>query len=511
MNGILPPIALEIIVLCLGIFLLLAESFAKDGDKSWLARTGIFVLAVVFAWTFFTTGNPPGEPGSGFWNFYSADAIAMFFKRIALLTTIIVLVMSIEYRPVLAKYIPGATAGDSGIGEFFCLPVLTCAGLMFMASAVDFLLIFVALELVTISFYILVAYMRRSSASLEAGVKYLILGALSTGFLVYGITWIFGITGETNLAKITAILPGLFAEGGRLHGSESALLFGIMLVLIALGFKIAAAPFQLWVPDVYQGAPTPITAFLSVGSKAAGFLVLIRVLEPFLAVPAVREKVLAVLAILAVATLLYGNLAAMPQDNLKRMLAYSSIGHAGYLLVAVASVSNQATAETFGNAGTAIAFYLAGYLLMTLLSFLVMIVVANHSRGDDILHFNGLGKRSPFLAFGMLMAMLSLAGVPLTAGFWGKFLIFATAVKQHQFVLVGVGIVTVAAGFYFYLRVVAAMYWNEPTDDRPIQMRLLTRVSIGALTLLIFAVGIFPDTVLSTLRPALAVARTAFR
>ena len=264
MNAILPPIALEIIVLVLGLFLLLAESFSKEGDKSWLARTGIFVLAIVFGWTFFTTGNPPGEPGLGFWNFYSADAIAMFFKRLALLTTIVVLVMGVEYRSVLAKYIPGS-AGDSGIGEFFCLPVLTCAGLMFMASAVDFLLIFVALELVTISFYILVAYMRRSSASLEAGVKYLILGALSTGFLVYGITWIFGITGETNLAKITAVLPGLFAEGGRLHGAESALLFGIMLVLIALGFKIAAAPFQLWVPDVYQGAPTPVTAFLSGG------------------------------------------------------------------------------------------------------------------------------------------------------------------------------------------------------------------------------------------------------
>ena len=506
--AILPPIALEIIVLVLGLFLLLAESFSKDGDKSWLARTGIFVLAVVFAWTFFTTGNPPGAPGPGFWNFYSADAIAMFFKRIALLTTIVVLVMGIEYRGVLAKFIPGST-GDSGIGEFFCLPVLTCAGLMFMASAVDFLLIFVSLELVTISFYILVAYMRRSSASLEAGVKYLILGALSTGFLVYGITWIFGITGETNLAKITAVLPGLFAEGGRMHGSESALLFGIMLVLIALGFKIAAAPFQLWVPDVYQGAPTPVTAFLSVGSKAAGFLVLIRVLEPFLAVPAVRDKVLAVLAILAVATLLYGNLAAMPQDNLKRMLAYSSIGHAGYLLVAVACVKE--TTGTFGSSGPAIAFYLAGYLLMTLLSFLVMIVVANHSRGDDILHFNGLGKRSPFLAFGMLTAMLSLAGIPFTAGFIGKFLIFAAAVREQRFLLIGVGIITVAAGFYFYLRVVAAMYWQEPNDDTPITMRPLTRIAISVLTLLIFLAGIFPGPILSTISSPAAAAHTAKR
>ncbi len=491
MTAVLSPITLEIVVLVLGLFLVLAESFSKNPDKSWLARIAIYILGIVFFWSFFTTGNPPGVPTPGFGNFYSADPIALFFKRIALLTTIIVLVMAIEYRPILRKYIPGSV-GDSGIGEFFCLPVFTCAGLMFMASAVDFLLIFVSLELVTISFYILVAYMRRSTASLEAGVKYLILGALSTGFLVYGITWIFGLTGETNLALISATLH-------TAEGIQVPLLFAISLVFVAIGFKIAAAPFQLWVPDVYQGAPTPITAFLSVGSKAAGFLILLRVLEPFIANDGVRVKVFAVLGLLAGASLIYGNLAAMPQDNLKRMLAYSSIGHAGYLLVAVASFNAAATG--LGNATTAIAFYLAGYLLMTLLSFLVMIVVANHSRGDDILHFNGLAKRSPFLAFGMLTAMLSLAGVPFTAGFVGKFLVFAAAIKEHHFTLVAIGVITVGAGFYYYIRVVAAMYWQEPNDDTPIQMRALTKFTIGALTFGIFAAGIFPKPILSQLQP----------
>lgn len=508
MTPALHPLTLEIIVVVLGLLLLLAESFSKNEDKSWLAKLSIAVLGVVFAWTFFTAPNPHPIPPGTLWNFYSADAIAMFFKRLALLTTMIVLVMGIEYRSVLRKFIPG-DHGDAGIGEFFCLPVLTCAGLMFMASAVDFLLIFVSLELVTISFYILVAYMRRSTASLEAGVKYLILGALSTGFLVYGITWIFGLTGETNLAAITAKLQVA-------QGLDTPLLFGIFLVLVALGFKIAAVPFQLWVPDVYQGAPTPITAFLSVGSKAAGFLVLIRVLEPFLAYEPIRLKVLTVLGFMAGATLLYGNLAAMPQDNLKRMLAYSSIGHAGYLLVAVASVIDKnphapLSIHSFGAAGPAIAFYLAGYLLMTLLSFLVMIVVANHSRGDDILHFNGLGKRSPFLAFAMLTAMLSLAGIPFTAGFIGKFMVFAAAVKVHNFVLVGIGIVTVAAGFYFYLRVVAAMYWQEPSDDTPIRFGGLARGTVALLVLLIFAAGIFPNPILKMIegRPAPAAIRTA--
>jgi NADH-quinone oxidoreductase subunit N len=257
---------------------------------------------------------------------------------------------------------------------------------------------------------------------------------------------------------------------------------------------------------VYQGAPTPVTAFLSVGSKAAGFIVLIRVLEPFVAAPQLSPRIIAVIVILAGLSLIYGNLAAMPQENLKRLLAYSSIAHAGYLLVAVASIGPAST--SFGSSGVAVAFYLAGYLLMTLLSFLVMIVVANHSRGDDILHFNGLAKRSPFLAFGMLVAMLSLAGVPFTAGFIGKFLVFAAAVQQEQFVLVGLGIITVAAGFYYYLRVVAAMYWQQPNDATVISLTPLTRLTVGALAFGILFFGIFPQPILNMLREPPPVAST---
>ena len=428
------------------------------------------------------------HPGANYLNFYRADPLAIFFKRFALLTTIIVLIMSLEYRDVVRRFIYG-TQNQAGLGEFYALPVFTCAGLMWMASAVDFTLIFVSLELVTISFYILVSYMRRSPGSLEAGVKYLILGALSTGFLVYGITWIFGVTGETNLDKIAAKLPSLL-------NAEAPLLFGMMLVLVGLGFKIAAAPFQIWVPDVYQGAPTPITAYLSVGSKAAGFIVLIRVVETFAAAPVIGAKVLAALSLLAGLTLIYGNLAAMPQGNLKRLLAYSSIAHAGYLLLAVVSIRAP-------HSGEAIAFYLAGYLLMTLLSFLVIIVVANATGGDDIAHFRGLGKRAPGLAFALLIAMLSLAGVPLTAGFFGKFFVFAAALEQGHTVLVAIGVVTVGAGFYYYLKVVRAMYWLEPNTDAGGEARILvapmTRLAIGALTALIFILGVYPQPVLDML------------
>src|SRR5436190_14709182 len=201
MSAPLTPITLEIAVLLLGFFLLFAEAFKKPGDKTWMAHLSIYILSIIFAFTFFTKGNAGVELDHAF---YTADATALFFKRIALLTTIVMLVMSIEFKGVLAKFIPQGAPG-AGIGEFYALPVFTCAGLMFMASAIDFLLIFVSLELVTVSFYVLVGFTRRNPASLEAAVKYLVLSAVARGFLVYGITWIFGATGETNLQKITTV------------------------------------------------------------------------------------------------------------------------------------------------------------------------------------------------------------------------------------------------------------------------------------------------------------------
>src|SRR6266480_858412 len=386
---------LEVAVVVLGTIILLVESFTSQLDRRFLGYAVLCGLGVIFLATFFVA--PQSSTASApLWNFYSADAISLFFKRIALATTAGVLVMMLDFAPSVLVGVPAATP-QSGLGEFFTLPLFTCAGLMWMASAIDFVMIFVSLELVTISFYVLVAFMRRNPATLEAGVKYLILSALSTGFLVYGITWIFGVTGETNLSRVSAMLADSAIESGPA-------LFGMVLVLVALGFKIAAVPFQMWVPDVYQGAPTPVTAFLSVGSKAAGFVVLLRVLRPFLMLPQMQQ----LLVLIAIFTLIYGNLAALPQGNLKRLLAYSSIAHAGYLLIGVACFD-----------GGAVIFYLAAYLPMTLLSFAVLVVVSQQT-GDRISDFDGLGKRSPFLAFAMLIGMVSLAGVPFTAGFLGK-------------------------------------------------------------------------------------------
>jgi len=382
----------------------------------------------------------------------------------------------IDYAPVVRSS-AGATA-QPGLGEFFALPIFTCAGLMYIVSAIDFVMIFVSIELVTISFYVLVSFTRRNPTTLEAGVKYLVLSALSTAFLVYGITWIFGVTGETNLQRITTALANPEIERG-------GALFGAVLVLVGLGFKIAAVPFHIWVPDVYQGAPTPVTAYLSVGSKAAGFVVLVRVLRPFMMLPQMQR----LLVVIALLTVIYGNLAALPQSNLKRLLAYSSIAHAGYLLIGVACL-----------AGPAVTFYLVAYLLMTLLSFAVLIIVAQRT-GEQISDFDGLAKRSPFLAFAMLMAMVSLAGVPFTAGFFGKFFIFYAAIAQHQTVLVIAGVVTVACGFYYYLKVVRAMYWEAPSSTEKIPVNALSCATISALMVATIWLGIYPWPILDAVKP----------
>lgn len=472
----IPASHLEIDVLVLGMIILMLEAFASKTDKRVFAFAGIIGLTAGIHRHIFLAPAPESVNATGFWSFYTADPLSIFFKRFSLLTTIFVLIMMIDYAPVVRDSFPGS-ATQTGLGEFFAIPIFTCAGLMYLVSAIDFIFIFVALELVTISFYVLVSFTRKNPATLEAGVKYLVLSALSTGFLVYGITWIFGVTGETNLERIALAL-------GKPEIEQGAALFGMVLVLVALGFKIAAVPFQIWVPDVYQGAPTPVTAFLSVGSKAAGFVVLLRVLRPFMMMPQMQRLIVLV----ALLTLIYGNLAALPQSNLKRLLAYSSIAHAGYLLIGVACFD-----------GTAVTFYLAAYLLMTLLSFAVLIIVARQT-GEQIADFDGLAKRSPFLAFAMLIGMASLAGVPFTAGFFGKFLIFYAAIAHHQTLLVAVGVITVGCGFYYYLKVVRAMYWQTTTNIESISVSGLSRLAISALVIATIWLGVYPQPILDALK-----------
>ena len=338
--------------------------------------------------------------------------------------------------------------------------------------------------------------MRRQVGSLEAGVKYLILGALSTGFLVYGIAWIYGTTKTTNLAEIAIVLSNTQSD---LASNPAPLLFGLALILLALAFKVGAVPMHLWIPDVYQGAPTPTTAFLSVGSKAAGFIVALRILEPFFTSDITRHQATLIVLVLASLTLLVGNLAAIPQKNFKRLLAYSSIAHAGFILLAIAAWSPGG--ENSLSTPQVVSLYLATYLIITLGAFFVLVVIRNSEGSDDISAFEGLGQRNPLLAFCTTVLLSALAGLPLTAGFIGKLFAFQLAISSAAsnktlWLGVGLGFIGVAASFYYYLKVVRAIYWRAAQNNRAIPIPRISRLAIVGLTLLTILFGFWPNPIL---------------
>ena len=493
----MPAYYLEALTVTLGLVLLLAEAFVPSTGKSWVGVAAALGLAGVLALTCLAIG-PDAEPAAAWaqwplWNFYQFDALARFYKIFALACTLLVVLLAVDYRQILARFTdhPGS---ENGTGEYYALPVFACAGMMFLASARDLAGAFVALELVTLTFYVLVAYMRRNVGSLEAGVKYLILGALSTGFLVYGIAWVYGSTGTMDLDAIGSLLQ----DGRSANVNPTSLLFGIALVMVGLGFKIGAVPMQVWIPDVYQGAPTPTTAFLSVGSKAAGFILLIRFLEPLLASDLTRVPVLNLVLILSVATLLFGNLAAIPQTNFKRLLAYSSIAHAGFLMLALAAGRSETT-TSLGSAQV-VSFYLATYLIMTLGVFFVLAQVRLRRDGEAIADFNGLGQTNPLLAIALTVLLASLAGIPLTAGFIGKFFVFSLAVDAHLWAGVAVAFIAAAAGFYYYLNVVRAMWWAAPGDLQAVPLPPISKACIAILTVATLVLGVFPQPILALLK-----------
>ena len=481
----MPAYYLEIAVVVLGLVLLLAEAFTPPEHKRRIGWAALLGLTGV--WLLLLTVKSHTDCDCSMWSFYDDGGLSLFYKGLALICTGVVIVLGMEYTPVLEKFSARAGGGPA-IGEFFCLPVLICAGLMWMASAVDITTIFLSLELTTIGFYVMVGYMRRNVGSLEAGVKYLILGALSTGFLVYGLTWLFGATGQTNLDLIGVALQSDDAE-------KMPAMFAFALILVALCFKVAAVPFHFWVPDVYQGAPTPVTAYLSVGSKAAGFIVAGRLIAPFMASDALRPTCSALLVAVAAATLILGNMAAIPQTNFKRLLAYSSISHAGFLVL---TLSGKGISDISGP--QIIAFYMAAYLCMTLLSFAILIVVSKATGSDDLRAFDGLHQRSPFLAFAMLIGAASLAGVPLTAGFLGKFVVFLAAAGAGQWIGLGVAVAGASAGFYYYFKVIRSMYWNRPTGyEAAIRFSPTMKVLIMVLVAATVLFGVYPQGILGLL------------
>ena len=394
------------------------------------------------------------------------DGFALFFKLIFLVSAGLTLMMSAPYLRV-----EGVRAG-----EYYFLILCATLGMMFMASGVDLITLFIGLETMAVAFYILAGYLKPSHRSNEAAVKYFLLGAFSLGILLYGMSIVYGMTGSTRLDEIAVALAA--------QDRSLVLSLGMILLAAGMGFKIAAVPFHMWAPDVYEGAPTPVTAFLSVGSKAASFAMLLRIFIEGLG--ALTPDWQVVFAFLAVVTMTVGNIAAITQSNMKRMLAYSSIAHAGYVLIGVVAATERGVVAAL--------VYLWVYLFMQLGAFTVITMLRRRDVvGDELKDMSGLFARSPIAAVAMLLFMLSLGGIPPTAGFMGKVWIFGAAVDQGFIWLAVVGVVNSAISLYYYLRVVVFMFFREETTGSEITLgpALATALAVGVVGTILF--GIYPQ------------------
>jgi NADH-quinone oxidoreductase subunit N len=474
--------SLEISVVALGLVLLLADLWLPVERKRALGYAAAAALAVLLVMSFTKNCSCALVGQSGFGGMFVQDAMSVFFKRFFLLAAILVLIMAVEFSDRIA----------AGVSEYYSLIIFALSGMLFAASANDFTMLFVSIELITITFYVLASFQRARVGALEAGVKYLIIGALSSAFMVYGIALIWGTTGKFNFTELAAV-AGNFAD-------NKIFLIGVLFVLAGLGFKIGSVPFQIWVPDVYQGAPTPTTAFLAIGSKAAGFVLLLRFL--FTAIPDVTAHWKNVLIVISAVTILYGNLCAIPQRNLKRLMGYSSISHAGYLLLGLSALSNAGQ--------SAMLYYLSGYLFTVLAAFSVIALVMRHLDTEDISGLAGLNQRSPMLAATMTIAMVSLAGIPPLAGFFGKFLLLKSVIEQgaaHHgyYYLAFIALAGVVISLYYYFGVIRAIYWSRETPDlSPIPMSAPIRVAIAVCIAGIFYLGLFPGALLDATSNAVA-------
>jgi NADH-quinone oxidoreductase subunit N len=462
------------IVLTVGALLLLLADLVVPRDKqSVLAWVALSVLAATGA-ALVPVADAHVQISHGL---ISVDRFALFFKVIFLGSAALTVLMSVKYLDV-----EGTRAG-----EYYFLILCATLGMMFMAGGTDLITLFIGLETMAIAFYILAGFLKPSRRSNEAAVKYFLLGAFSLGILLYGMSLLYGLSGTTNLRSIATALVG--------QERDPRLVLAVILVVAGMGFKIAAVPFHMWAPDVYEGAPTPVTGFLSVGSKAASFAMLLRIFVESL--PAMRLTSAAGLGgspigwstlfyVLAVVSMTVGNFAALTQSNLKRMLAYSSIAHAGYVLIGVVA----GTTRGF----TAMLVYLFLYAFMQLGAFAVLAMLRRtDSIGDELKDLNGLYFRNPFAAVAMLLFMLSLGGVPPMAGFWGKFWLFGAAIESGYVWLAVIGVLNSAVSLYYYVRIVVYMWLkNEPTGTAPITSPTYA-VVLGVAVLAMILLGVYPQ------------------
>lgn len=398
------------------------------------------------------------------------DRFALFFNWVFELATLIVAIVSYNYLEIEGEH----------HGEYYALMLFAQCGMFFLAAGTDLVTLFIGLELMAICFYVMVGFLRSDKRSNEAAMKYLLLGAFSSGFLVYGFSILYGLAGSTQLTKVAA------AVSAR-DPWDPIVFLATATTAVGLLFKISAVPFHMWAPDAYEGAPTTITAYLSVASKAASFAFLLRIfMGPLASSRASWEPLLAVVAVL---TMTVGNLAAISQSNIKRLLAYSSISHAGYMLLGLIAGN-----ET-GLQG--IAVYVLVYAFMNLGAFLVVIAMRRKNIiGEDLDDMAGLMYKSPGYAILMLVFLLSLAGIPPTAGFLGKYYIFLALIETHHYVLAVIATLYVAVAIYYYFRVVKIMFVGELTEKAPLATSLGLRLALGITGVLTLGVGVYPEPLL---------------
>jgi NADH-quinone oxidoreductase subunit N len=432
-----------------------------------LAAVGVAAYYASFLW---------GQPG-----FYFYDSIVVDNFRISV--TYILLIGAALTVLISGPYL---RREDADYGEYYALILFATVGMMLMAGAMDLVVVFLGLETLSISVYILSAFQRNRLQSNEAGMKYLLTGSFATAFLLYGIALIYGATGTTNLDGINRAITSNVTQAilANLPPSDLMLFAGVALLLVGFGFKVAAFPFHLWTPDVYEGAPTSVTAFMAAGVKVAAFAAFARVFITSLGPlhPLWAPKI----AVLAVLTMTLGNIVAVTQTNIKRLLAYSSIAHAGYLLIGIAAGT--------GEAASAIVFYLAAYTLMTMGVFAIIIYLGRKGEPNLSLYdFAGLGYRYPLLGAAMVILMMSFAGIPPTAGFMAKFFLFRAAVHANLTWLVVVAVLNSVISVYYYLGVVVRMFMNPPEEEpRIIPLYAPAGIALAASTIGVLALGIIP-------------------
>ncbi|MDW7644796.1 MAG: NADH-quinone oxidoreductase subunit N [Desulfuromonadales bacterium] len=459
----------SLILTCFGMGLLLVSVFSRKGQTAHLAWIAILGLIVTGFYSLSGWNNPQW----GFAESVVLDNFATFFNFTFLIAAGLTILMSDDY--LKREGYP--------IGEYYPLILLTTAGAMWMASGNDLMTVFLGLEVLSVSLYVLAGLFRGQLQSNEAGLKYFLLGAFSTGFLLYGIALTYGVTGTTKIKGIA----DYFAANPDMLASPMAIA-GMLLMSSGFLFKIAAVPFHMWTPDVYQGAPTPVTAFMSAGPKAAAFAAFIRVMT--IGMEGMEADWTALFWVLAVLTMIIGNFVAIYQTNLKRMLAYSSVAHAGYAMVGLVA------ANEIGVSG--ILFYMLAYTFMNIGAFAVLVLAGKTGEENLTLEgFAGFGFKRPMLGVAMTIFLFSLMGIPPTAGFAGKFFIFAGAVKAGYIWLAVIGVLNSAVSLYYYLRLMVYMYFKNPEEDFSwVKIHAGAAVSIVIAIVGVLYLGILPESVM---------------